>query len=1775
MAKKGNTPQAQALLRQLAQEQLDAEENARIYAMEHDAAEMQAMRRTTDQNALSQDYPTHPCLWQGTFDEFCAGASCSFGDYSLSTSNHSVCTGSSAILSTTGGSTFIWSTGETTSSITVSPLMDAWYYLTLATTGGCNRYDAVFITVNEPPIANASGTDVTVPGGNDGGATSSATGGQSPYSFLWNNGEMTAMISELIAGSYSCTISDVNGCEDVIQITINEPACQPAGTPCNDGDPSTYNDIEDGNCNCTGTPCPLISDGLSSSDISCKGANDGIASVSPSGGQPTYTINWSNGSSANSVNALAAGGYFVTITDLNGCSIAVPFSISEPMELTSTISGMDESVPGANDGSVDLSVSGGTLPYTFLWNNGATTEDLTNLTGQNTTYSVTITDDHGCVITKQVTLQTGCFVAGTLCDDGDPDTYNDVEDGNCNCTGTPCPVISVGLSTSSISCFGANDGTSSVSPSGGQPAYAVSWSNGATGNYITGLIAGDYSVTIYDLNGCSITVPFIVSEPAEFSATIIGMDESMPGANDGSVDLSVSGGTLPYTFLWNTGATAEDLTNLTGQNTTYSVTITDGHGCMITKQVTIQTGCFPAGTPCDDGDQDTYNDIEDGSCNCTGTECTLGINLSKADISCFGAADGHAWIQIFNATSPYRITWSNGDTTLSVSNLEAGVHYVSVVDSTGCVIQQSFRIDEPNPLELGLNGHDESSPGVADGSIDLTISGGSFPYYYQWSTGAITEDIDMLLGENMNYSVTVFDSRGCEMTGSTTLNTGCKPEGTPCDDQNASTYDDLEDGSCECTGIPCENLVLNAIQKNITCFGANDGMIAVTPSGGEAPFSFEWSTNTFDNSISNLHSGIYGLTITDANGCVTQDLFQILEPEELALSAEISPATTNLSADGSIRLTITGGTESYEVQWDDGSDGLFRDELIVGIYGMTVRDANGCTISDSFTISAMCSLNGLPCDDGDENTTNDMYDEECECTGTPCVQITEVLSLAPILCSGDSSTIAIDTQGLELTALTWSNGDSNTTSARFTPGSHSVHLVQANGCSTELDFNITEPEPLDLTLHGIDESGQNANNGSAEVQISGGVSPYIISWSTSETTSQIQKLAGDVTYTVTVTDNNGCQSVDSIYIAEFICAGLFEGEILAIAKPADLCNFIGSITIQSDIPFAEGTEFSLDGIDFQENPEFTDLSAGTYYPQLRDNSSNCQLNLDPLELRDLSILDPIVNDPNDCNSSDGSISNQNPDIEIALSSSGPWHKDSITNLSSGIYHIFGRDPLNHCIVDLGSQSLGLTIESNALQISSSDAFCGQDLGMIEIESSDDTYEYSIDRGNRWYSNHQFFEVSTGTYEVLIRLVDGCVIPFDQIDISKVEGLEVSEIEVTPPSGCETKDGQILVLSDGLYHYSQDFGQTWSTDHSFINLSAGSYEIWISDSSGFCFDTLNVDLEAQASDIDIAVETVLEPSCAGSADGFIGLSAFNDSTNISWVWNNGKTGPEQGRLEAGTYRIEALVSPFCSKTFEIELTDPEPIIIPPVTIDSVLYCQGESVEIEIPDTSLTYQWYREDRLFDEGPKITIASEGNYRVQGINASNCASEREFSIDYSEVLFVPNFLLASVAEAGQPTLAIEISWPVPEEIIWEVEGGDIIETYLNQSTLVFTDTGEYDVTLKAMRNGCMSTVKKTIVVQEQGLLTYPSHALDESIILSLYPNPNLGNFNALIELSEPSELQIRVYNEEGMIVYGQHFDEVKTLSHNVDIAGSKPGIYTLLVQTDTNWKAVSFVIE
>ncbi|MEK7414289.1 MAG: hypothetical protein AAB263_13320, partial [Planctomycetota bacterium] len=475
---------------------------------------------------------------------------------------HVTCNGSNNGSATASGSSgggsyaYLWSNGANTAQ--ASNLAAGTYTVTLTDADGCTATASVSITQPAVLLANASVTNETVPGANDGSATANPTGGTPAYNYLWSTGATTQTITGLAPGNYSVTVTDANGCTKSESVSVQSSVCTGFGVSivftnpsCNNGSngsatasPSggtapftfawsngattattsnlaagtfTVTVSDENGCQITGNvtltePPALTSSVAQQSNVLCNGDSTGTATIAAAGGTAGYNFAWSNSASGATQNNLPAGAYTITTTDANGCTTTISVNITQPAALAGILTSANETSVGANNGTASVATSGGVAPYSYMWSNGASTSNITNLSpGQ---YCVSVTDANGCVFTGCATVQ----------------AFN-------------CGPISATVGGENITCFGAADGQATVVTNGfTNPVYL--WSNSSTGATIGSLLAGTYSVTVSDDFNCTASASIEITQPAALAVQLLEVQHlECPGQTNGLVRVNGTGGT--------------------------------------------------------------------------------------------------------------------------------------------------------------------------------------------------------------------------------------------------------------------------------------------------------------------------------------------------------------------------------------------------------------------------------------------------------------------------------------------------------------------------------------------------------------------------------------------------------------------------------------------------------------------------------------------------------------------------------------------------------------------------------------------------------------------------------------------------------------------------------------------------------------------------------------------------------------------------------------------------------------------------------------------------------------------------------------------------------------------------------------------------------------------------------------------------------------------------------------------------------------------------------
>ncbi|WP_338839587.1 T9SS type A sorting domain-containing protein [Flavobacterium ginsenosidimutans] len=681
----------------------------------------------------------------------------------------------------TGPYTYSWSPSGGTAAAATG-LSPGTYTVTVTDANGC--FIAQTVQITEPAALSAvdSQTNVSCNGGNDGSASVAVTGGTGAYTYLWApSGGTAATAAGLSAGTYTVTITDANSCSAVNTITITEP--------------------------------DALALTATSTDVSCSTGANGSASVAVTGGTGAYTYSWApSGGTAATATGLSAGNYTVTVTDANSCSANANVIINEPTALTASISKTNVSCNGGTNGSAAVSVTGGTGAYTYLWApSGGTAATASGLIAG--TYTVTVTDANLCQTTETVTIdEPAALTASTTKTD--------------------------------VLCSQADNGTATVTASGGTGPYTYSWSpSGGTAATAAGLAPGNYTVTVTDANGCFITETIQITEPAVLLAVDSQINVSCNGGNDGTASVAVSGGTGSYTYLWSpSGGTAPTAAGLSAG--TYTVTVTDANSCSTDKTITI-----------------TEPDA-------------LALTAAVTDVLCNGGSDGSASVAVTGGTGAYTYLWApSGGTAAAATGLAPGNYTVTVTDANGCFTAQTVQIAEPAALSAAYAQTNVSCHGGNDGSATVNVTGGTGTYTYLWAPSGGTAATASGLSAGI-YTVTVTDSNLCSTANTITI---AEPDA----------------------------LTLVTAVTQVSCHGGNNGSAIVYPSGGSGSYTFLWSPSGGTSAIATgLSAGTYSVIVTDANSCAAAIDVVIAEPAN-PVSLNTSAVSGITAAGASLSGTVS------------------------------------------------------------------------------------------------------------------------------------------------------------------------------------------------------------------------------------------------------------------------------------------------------------------------------------------------------------------------------------------------------------------------------------------------------------------------------------------------------------------------------------------------------------------------------------------------------------------------------------------------------------------------------------------------------------------------------------------------------------------------------------------------------------------------------------------------------------------------------------------------------
>ena len=1416
----------------------------------------------------------------------------------------------------TPGYTYNWIEGTTGAESTIDSLFSGLYIVEISDTNNCIFIDSVQINQPSAPISLSEvHVDVLCFGDSTGSINLSAIGGTPPYNFSWSNDSITEDLTNLIAGIYNVVVTDSLGCTDSLSVELIQPAA----------------------------PLSVV---LNPTDVLCYGDFTGSIDAVVSGGTDPYTYLWSNGASTEDISNIPAGNYSIQVTDFNTCSFMVSTPITEPSDsLLIELTAFDADCFGAPTGSILGSVSGGTAPYDYLWSNAEITDDIANLIAGN--YTLTATDDNNCVssLTQAVNQPTG---------------------------------VSLSQNQVDVLCYGDSTGNIDLEVVGGVGPYTYLWSTGDTTQDVSGIPAGTYDVDVFDDNDCLSELQVIITEPlTPIELTETHTDALCTGGSQGSIDLNVSGGTAGYSIVWNNNEITEEIFNLVAG--VYTTQVTDDNGCVDSLSIEIL---------------DPSN--------------TMVLSALETDVLCFSDSTGEIDLTVSGGAAPYSFDWSNGDDTEDLDSLITGNYFVIVKDNNLCESFISGFIDQPlAPISASDSIIQVLCNGDSTGAIFIEASGGTGPYSYLWSNASTEDAIDSLwIGD---YNITITDDYLCTQQYSYTIT-------EPTD------------------------LALTDSITNVSCFGGFDGAIDINPGGGVPPYSYVWSTADTIQDIDSLVFGNYTIQVIDTNGCIEEQTYLVDQP-----SAPVAIADTsgNISCfggnDGFIDITVTGGNGGYSFDWSNAALTEDLTDLFVGVYVVEVEDSLGCFASDTITLTEPLAPLSL---------TTDM---------TAVLCFSEANGIASVSASGGTAPYT----------YLWSNAETTDTITGLLIGDYTVFVTDSLGCIDSAVVTVTEPPVLTAVADSVDVLCFGDATGSVTVTAQGGMLVYDYLWDTGDITATVTDLPAGL-YEVTVTDTNGCTFStnttinqplaplsDTLIIADNLCFGESLGSIDAT---------ISGGTIPYDYSWSNG----------ETTEDIDSLANGSYTLTVTDDNM-CVLVIDTI------ITSPTEIDITHVQTNVSCFGGNDATIDLTVVGAMPpysylWNTaDTLQDLDSlfvGTYDVIITDS-NNC-EDPYTVTITEPLAPLALSADSINVACfGDSTVSIDLTVTGGTIDYSFSCSNGEVTE-DIIDIPTGTYQVIVTddnlCVDSLSMFIDQpaapiaLSATQVDilcfGDFTGEIDLTVTGGTPATTGYVYDWNTGL-----------SIDEDLTGLPFGTYDVLVTDSL-FCSDSLTVTLTQPAAPIDIEF-TILNVACFGDSTGDVSAVISGGTGPYTWFWDFpiADTTLFIDSLPADGYVLNVLDSNNCTYGETAVITQPAG----PLTS---AYADVQPSCFEYEDGSLTlipsggtpdysYLWNTGDTTLS----IDSLTTGDYSVEIYDDLGCYFALDIFLDEPPELQI-SLDVDSLAGCSPFTVSFTNTSNATADCEWDFGDGNTFSG-CEEVVNIYEEGGIYSVSLTAYDdNGCFNDV-------------------------------------------------------------------------------------------------------
>jgi len=1139
---------------------------------------------------------------------------------------------------------------------------------------------------------------------------------------------------------------------------------------------------------------------------------------------------------------------------------------------------------------------------------------------------------------------------------------------------------------------------------------------------------------------------------------------SCNGGSNGTATVSASGGTAPYTYSWSpSGGTAATATGLAAG--TYTVTVTDAVNNTKTQSFTI-----------------------------TEPTALVANAVSQTNVACNGAATGAATVSASGGTGPYTYSWSpSGGTAATATGLAAGTYTVTVTDANSCQTTKSFTITQPTALSVTTSQTNVACNGASNGSATVNVTGGTPAYTYSWAPSGGTAATATGLSAG-TYTVTITDANNCQTTRSFTITQ------------------------------PTSAVSGTTVVTNVACNGGSTGAINLTPAGGTAPYTFNWGGGITTEDRTGLSAGTYTVVITDANGCTATVSRTVTQPTAMSSTTSQTNIACNGGSTGIATVNVSGGTAPYTYSWSpSGGTAATATGLSAGTYTVTVTDANGCTLTRTFTITQPTALSVTT------SQTN------VACNGG----------------SNGSATVNV-TGGTPAYTYSWSpSGGTAATATGLSAGTYTVTITDANNCQTTRSFTITQPtSAVSGTTVVTNVACNGGSTGAINLTPAGGTAPYTFNWGGGITTEDRTGLSAGI-YTVVITDANGCTATVSRTVTQPTAMSS------TTSQTNIACN--GGSTGIATVNVSGGTapytySWSPSG---GTAATATGLSAGTYTVTVTD-ANGCTLT------RTFTITQPTALSVTTSQTNVACNGGSNGSASVAVTGGAgaytySWSPSggtaaTATGLSAGTYTVTITDA-NNCqttrsftITQPTSAVSGTTVVTNV-------ACNGGSTGAINLTPAGGTAPYTFNWGGG-ITTEDRTGLSAGTYTVVITDANGCT-----ATVSRTVTQPTAMSSTTSQTNIACNGGSTGIatvnVSGGTAPYTYSWSPSGGTAATATGLSAGTYTVTVTDANGCTLTRTFTITQPTALSVTTSQTNV---ACNGGSNGSASVAVTGGAGAYTYSWSpSGGTAATATGLSAGTYTVTITDANNCQTTKSFTITQPTALSV--TTSQTNVSCNGSatgsaSVVVSGGTGAYTYSWSPSGGT---AATATGLVAGIYTVTITDANNCQTTKTFTITQPAAVSAPTGATSQTFNAGENLSVLVVNG---QNIKWYASASNAANhiNVLPVSTLLVTNTTYYAT---QTLNGCESTASLAVKVTD---ITLGVNQVEKRNKIQLYPNP----VNDILQFSGEDKIsKIVIFSLDGKKIMEKSMNEERKLNVRHLVEGN----YIINIFTDKGVQTIKFI--